>query len=279
MPDPINRNTPSPPTHYERDVNEETSSQRTSSVSEPAAGLADGDAMCQAEGEFSRGAERLLSSNVRPSLASFVESQQQLDAASTSSEPSTDAGTASDNSNAERTAALDTVQLGYADAGQTRDGGSVYAGVALIKGSEGGMQAEIASVSLQHGEQSELQAGVARVALGSDSEHAAVRAFEAEVHCGTHNPDGSTGINLGASANAIAAEAHYERAGNGVTAGLSAGVGMSASVGVRDADADGETEYCASFAAGPITVGLCLEAATISNALRSLVGDEVGGSP
>ncbi len=57
MPDPINRNTPSSQTPYDRDVNDEMSSQRTSSVSEPAAGLADAELICRAEAEFSDGAE------------------------------------------------------------------------------------------------------------------------------------------------------------------------------------------------------------------------------
>lgn len=147
----------------------------------------------------------------------------------------------------------------YASAGETAAADSVYVGAALVKGRDpSGAEAEVLSVSAQIGAQSEVQLGFQRVAGTSGALAGSVETFALRAQVGIHNDDGSTGLNIGASATLIGFEGSIGSASS-VTYGVGAGAGAAASVGTRDADHDGSTELCARLSFGPVTVGACLE--------------------
>lgn len=145
--------------------------------------------------------------------------------------------------NAQRTSAM--APAPYADAGVTDDG-IAYAGVAAIKGrdADSGIEMEIYSASVQVGAQNEAQAGMARLGISSDSgaNSASMDIFTAQAHAGIYNKDGSTGINVGATAVAVGVEGTASTGASGVTGGVSIGVGAEYSAGIRDADGDGYGE-------------------------------------
>jgi hypothetical protein len=150
----------------------------------------------------------------------------------------------------------------YADAGVTASGDSLFAGVALLKGtvpkSDGGV--EVLSVSGQIGAQTEVQLGLQRVAGTHGPVSGSVEAFTARANVGIHNDDGSTGFNIAVGATAIGFEGTGTvRGGSSLTYGVAAGMGAGVSVGVRDVDHDGSGELCARVSIGPVTVGACLE--------------------
>ena len=166
------------------------------------------------------------------------------------------------NTNAERTSARDGVAP-YAAIGKTSARDSDFAGVALLKGrnSKSGIEAEVLSVSVQEGLQSEAQVGLVRVgASKADGTSAGtVDAFTARAAIGIHNPDGSTGLNLAVTATALGFEASRRGSGGSDTRGAGFGVGGEVSVGVRDADHDGNIKLCVRIGGGPGTVGHCIE--------------------
>ncbi len=148
----------------------------------------------------------------------------------------------------------------YASEGRTHDGGSAFAGVAALKGrTEEGIEFEALSVSIQGGEQNELQGTFAR--LGYSSEHVAVsvEALTANAHIGIDNSDGSHGVNAGASAAVASGEGTIKYSGWSATAGLTVGIGAEAHLGVRDDDKDGKPEICGRVAFGIGIGGLCIE--------------------
>jgi hypothetical protein len=167
-------------------------------------------------------------------------------------------------SNKERTEAITPVELWHAAAGQSTPGKTAYVEVALLKGSEDGVRMEVASASAQGGVQKEMQVGLARFGADGKQGSAELRTIEAEAHYGTKNADGSEGYNFGASANAIAAEVSVAASGNQLTLGVFAGAGAEGSIGTRDADADGNREYCVRAGAGAVVGGLCIEPAGIA---------------
>jgi hypothetical protein len=163
------------------------------------------------------------------------------------------------NNNAQRT----SERLGvapYADTGLTRSGGAAYAGVALIKGRDpkSGVDIEALSASAQIGTQSEVQVGLQRIAGSRGALAGSVETISARFNVGIHNDDGSTGLNLGASATAIGFEGTVGHA-NSLTYGVAASAGAAGSVGIRDIDHDGKTELCARVSLGPVTAGICVE--------------------
>jgi hypothetical protein len=165
----------------------------------------------------------------------------------------------SSNNNAQRT----SERLGvtpFVDAGLTRAGSSVYAGVALLKGRDpgSGIEAEVLSASAQIGAQNEVQFGLQRISGSRGALTGSVETFTARAQAGIYNDDGSKGLNLGAGAAAIGFEGTIGGA-NSATFGVAASVGAAVSFGVRDADHDGRTELCARVALGATTFGLCLE--------------------
>lgn len=161
--------------------------------------------------------------------------------------------------------------LFYGDVGFTSSGESAYAGVAWMKGSGQGGSFEVASVSSQLGSQVELQAGAARASISLDpSTSCELRAVEADFHIGDRNPDGSTGVNFGAGLSGVAAECTVALSGNSITLGASVSRSAELSLGTRDSDSDGNREYCARVAAGPVVAGACIELEAAALALQEL---------
>jgi hypothetical protein len=162
------------------------------------------------------------------------------------------------NNNAQRT----DERLGvapYLSAGSTAAGDSAYAGAALLKGRDrSGAAVEVLTASIQVGAQTEVQVGLQRIAGTRGALTGSVETFTLRANVGTHNDDGSVGLNIGASATAVGVEGTAGSASS-VTYGVGAGVGAGASVGARDVDRDGRTELCARVSLGPVTVGACLE--------------------
>lgn len=164
------------------------------------------------------------------------------------------------NNNAQRTTAR-TEPGGYADAGVTSSGDSLYAGVAAIKsrGSDG-VEVEVFSASAQVGGQSEGQLAMARVGYAGRNTSATVDALSARAQVGIHNDDGSVGFNAGALAVGAGAEATYTTdSGYSLTFGAAASVGAAVSIGIRDIDNDAYLEWCLKIGGTVFTVGLCVE--------------------
>lgn len=174
------------------------------------------------------------------------------------------------NNNAQRTA-TSPLRVMNGEVGTTSAGDAVYAGAAAIKGHVGDASVEMWSASAQVGAQNELQAGVGRVSQSVDGSTFEVRALELEAHAGVHNPDGSTGINIGAGVTLLAAEYTLSDGTNSVTAGLSQSFGAELSIGTKDANGDGNTEYCLRGAVGPVIVGGCADPASIPETFTSVV--------
>lgn len=174
------------------------------------------------------------------------------------------------HNNAQRSATV-VANLGYAGAGFTSAHDSVFVGTAVFKGHHDGGLFEVWSASAQVGAQSEVQAGVARAAVAfSDATTCELRAGEAELHIGIHNPDGSVGVNAGGGLSGVTLECTATTSGSSLTLGLSASKSAELSVGVRDSDADGRQEYCARIATGPLVVGACVELESAAEVLRDL---------
>lgn len=161
------------------------------------------------------------------------------------------------SSNAGRTA--ERAAGPYAEAGKTKDGLSVFAGAAAIKGTKNGVQVEVASVSAQVGAEKEVQVAMLRLGASKAGSSVSGEAFTASAHVGIHNSDGSVGLHVGATATVVAVEATGAKSGSSSTMGLSAGRGAEAHVGVRDIDGDHKPEVCFRVAMGPVIVGKCLE--------------------
>jgi hypothetical protein len=138
---------------------------------------------------------------------------------------------------------------------------AAYAEFAALQGTarNAPLTVEVASVSGQAGRANEVSATLLHLGAGTASVQGTVDVFKAEAHGGVYNPDGSTGVNVGASVTVIGAEAQFSDGASSFNFGLSLGAGAEASVGARDADADGATEVCGRVALGPVAIGLCLE--------------------
>ncbi|MFO7181835.1 MAG: hypothetical protein DIU78_024265 [Pseudomonadota bacterium] len=166
------------------------------------------------------------------------------------------------NNNAER-AARTELDFGYFDVGKTENG-SYYVTAALFYGRDPktGAVAEIGSLSAQVGRQIELQGTLLRVARTTeDGSSLTLEAGTAQASIGTHNKDGSRGLNASANATLGGGELTANVRGSSATLGASFAVGGEFSLGVRDADADGAQELCTRLAGNPVPVsgGLCLE--------------------
>lgn len=102
---------------------------------------------------------------------------------------------------------------------------------------------------------SRLHTSAANVQVGA-------KTFAVKAEGGHQNPDGSQGINLEFSASLISFKADADvgpSKENHASVGASAGLGASASLGVRDLDNDGWVEYCASAGVKFVEVGGCSE--------------------
>jgi hypothetical protein len=147
----------------------------------------------------------------------------------------------------------------YGVTGGARD--SVFAGVAALKSHDpkSGIDVEVFSTSGQIGGENELQVAAARIGVSGKNGSLGVDVFSARASGGAHNDDGSTGFNAGAGATLVGAEGTLTDGANSLTVGLAISAGASLSVGLRDADSDGSTEFCFRGSLGPVTVGFCAE--------------------
>ena len=166
--------------------------------------------------------------------------------------------TSTASNNAERT----TERAGiapYAQAGRTA-AGDPYVAVALLKGHDkSGFEADVASMSAQVGTQTELQVGLAHVGGSGPSGSVGFDTLNARVAFGIHNDDGSEGLNFAVQATGVGTDSTVARHWGSVTLGVSAGLGVAASGGLRDADHDGNHEICAKFSYDILTIGGCVE--------------------
>jgi hypothetical protein len=82
-----------------------------------------------------------------------------------------------------------------------------------------------------------------------------------EGHVGIHNPDGSTGFNVGIGATLAGATLNQNYGHTSETGGIanSHRSAVAAHIGVRDADHNGKPEVCVGVSYGPMTVGGCAE--------------------
>ncbi len=116
---------------------------------------------------------------------------------------------------------------------------------------------------LKHGEDNDVQVTGMRATLiksrDSMSLSVTMDALAARGNLGVHNDDGSTGGNVGVIAEAAGAEVTLSGFGFSVTGGLSASIGASGSLGIRDQDHDGKPEYCEKFSIPALTEGVCVE--------------------
>jgi hypothetical protein len=150
----------------------------------------------------------------------------------------------------------------YADAGLNSSMDALFAGFALVKSHspQTGLDTEVLSASAQVGGEMEAQASLARMGVSSERGELGVEVMTARYHGGAHNDDGSTGFNVGACGVLVGVEGTANLGdGGSVTLGASLSKGAGLSVGVRDQDHDGRTEWCFKVSTPAITLGACIE--------------------
>jgi len=152
--------------------------------------------------------------------------------------------------------------------GAVPGGGAYRVAASLMKdeirgGLLDGSRAELGTVSVQYGKDNDVQLVGARetivvshagYGLSITGEAGVVRA-----NLGENNDDGSLGGNLGAGAELLGGEVTLDTPVGSITGGLSVSASVSGSMGVRDADHDGEPEFCAKFSVPAFTLGACIE--------------------
>jgi hypothetical protein len=170
--------------------------------------------------------------------------------------------TSTAQNNAQRTSDMTGIDRWHLDAGVTKGvAASAYIEGAIVKGHDPqtGMDIEFMSASVQVGAQNEAQFGGARVGLSGKNGSIGVEAATLRANMGVHNDDGSTGINVGASATLFGAEGTTLYKDDSLTIGLSGGPSQAFSVGLRDTDGDGTYALCVKVSTGPLTIGYCQE--------------------
>jgi hypothetical protein len=258
MPDPIRSATPSPiPTYQDAECVDPLLGGRSSVTSQPGAESAQGpgEAAVPSRGrttaqrdeprELPPAVKSLVARNGRPnSAAEFVQNRQQ-----------------NANTIAERIA-QSPVRLLKHDTGITADG-SRYETAGLLYGHDPatGMSGELGVISAQEGAQNELQITGMRSSVQSQGgDSLSVEGFTVQEGWGIHNKDGSTGHNASVGATLVGTEGTVNAGGNSITLGASIGATLEASVGTRDSDHDGKTEYCFRVAIpGAPSIGACVE--------------------
>lgn len=139
----------------------------------------------------------------------------------------------------------------------------IYAGAFALKAHDAsGIDAEVFSVSLhQSMTERAAQIGMARVGGATDDRHWEARGevFTAQARASTDNADGSTGLGASIGATVVGGEVTGTWGPVSVTGGVSLGQTYGASIGVRDSDHDGKTEYCGRVEFGAGTIGVCVE--------------------
>jgi hypothetical protein len=162
------------------------------------------------------------------------------------------------DSNADRVSQT-PLERGYAASGVTGNG-STYGTLALAYGSDGaGYAYELGSASAQIGPQSEAQIAAWRSTYKNGAgDSITVELLSAQASGGSHNKDGSTGFNTGASVATASLELNERLGGSSATLGISNGPSLELSAGTRDIDGDGALEWCLRAGVG-VTVGVCVE--------------------
>ncbi len=126
-----------------------------------------------------------------------------------------------------------------------------------------GSNLEVGTAYVQYGKDNDVQlAALRRSTVLAGHGYGVTFTGEAGVaraNLGETNDDGSIGGNLGAGVELLGAEVTVDTPGGSVTYGLSASLSLSGSMGVRDADHDGEPEFCAKFSVPAFTAGACVE--------------------
>ena len=143
------------------------------------------------------------------------------------------------------------------------EAGDLYAGAFVLKGRDrSGVEVEVFSASAHQGEHEQaVQAGMARMGGSTDNLHFSARgeAFTAQARVGEQNADGSTGLGASIGATVVGGELTGTLGFLSLTGGASIGATYGASVGVRDSDHDGKTEYCGRLDFGVGSAGACVE--------------------
>ena len=126
-----------------------------------------------------------------------------------------------------------------------------------------GSRLEVGTAIVQYGDDNDLQGVLARRTTVL-SGHGYGVTLTGEVgtlraNLGEHNDDGSIGGNLGAGVELAGAEVTVDTPVGSLSYGQGVSVGVSGSMGVRDADHDGKLEFCAKFSIPEYTVGACVE--------------------
>jgi hypothetical protein len=142
--------------------------------------------------------------------------------------------------------------------------GDYYAGAFMLRGRDPktGLEVELFSASIHQAEgEGAVQAGMARLGGSTDDGHFSARGevFTAQAHAGLYNADGSTGFGASMGATIVGGEITGTLGPVSLTVAASAGSTVGASIGVRDSDHDGKTEYCGRVDFGVGSVGVCVE--------------------
>lgn len=167
------------------------------------------------------------------------------------------------STNAARTTERDSLRPYFA-AGSTHNAHSVFMGGAATKGTtDGVIEAEAVSLSVQAGLQNEAQAGVARVGVVTDHVSANVETLTLKAHAGIDNADGSIGLNAGVSASFVSSEVTAKYGGNSITIAAGAGAEVGGHIGIRDINKDGRPEFCVRWALGTFSLGGCVESPVV----------------
>jgi hypothetical protein len=144
------------------------------------------------------------------------------------------------------------------------DDGDYYAGAYLLRGCDPktGLEVELFSGSIHQGERERaVQVGMARMGGTTDDRHFGARGevFTAQARVGVDNPDGSIGVGASVGSTVVGAEVTGTVGPVSLTVAAAVGATVGGSVGLRDSDHDGKTEYCARVDFGVGSVGICVE--------------------
>ena len=152
--------------------------------------------------------------------------------------------------------------------GAVPGGGSYRVSASLLKdeyngGMRDGTNAEVGTASVQWGKQNDAQLVGLRSTIavnrGGYGLSVTTDAGVIRANFGEDNDDGSVGGNIGSGVELAGGEATVTTPAGSLTYGLSVSASLSGSMGVRDADHDGDPEYCAKFSIPAVTLGACVE--------------------
>src|SRR5690606_37834581 len=141
------------------------------------------------------------------------------------------------NNNAERASQVELEPLHVAY-GQTENG-SYYVNVALLYGKDPhtGVVLEVGSLSAQIGRQTEIQGAVLRKTTAhADGSSVTLEYGTGQVSAGTHNRDGSRGLNVSGGFAESGVEITRNFRGSSATVSAANGKAFELSIGVRDSD-------------------------------------------